>query len=349
MPSSFLLNLPLELRTQIYTYLFTTPKSRIELVKTSSRASGPDARYKILPPTSDGGDELVLSFLRTCKQIYAETKNLLWQHNTLHLFSVLDPPREGIISSLSPSISTNVQSVSLDIDLIFHKTLSGRLIFGHNLSTLASWVHDGRLSSITLTARSIIGSTHLTHRQLEKILSRRIHPVHSLTYREYLKELQLGTDTHSALSTINRRLVIDTTPPALSAPSFRPRPIRGNPMDMLQEVASAWGGRLEVNGVLVFQDGQAVEDVFLEQREPKQYFYKEDIDSWLLTEVIKEEVEGKCVGEFLAGLERGRRMEHCRRFETQIEELRESYGIRRIARPGVERGSDESGVTAISH
>jgi hypothetical protein len=114
-------------------------------------------------------------------------------------------------------------------------------------------------------------------------------------------------------------------------PAFRPQPIRSNPMDMLQEVASAWGGRLELNGVLVFQDGQAIGDIFLEQREPKQYFYKEDVDLWLMTKIANEEVEGKCVGEFLLGLERGRRVECCRRFEAQIEELRRVYGIQSIS------------------
>lgn len=333
---SFLLSLPLELRTQIYTYLFTAPKGRIELVKTSSRASGPDARYKILPLASDSGneEELLLSVLRINKQVYAETKNLLWQHNTLHLLSVLDPPREGVISPLSPSIIYNVRSVSLDIDLIFHKTLSSRPIFGHNLSILAAWVRDGRLSEITLIARNISsGTNYLSQKKLELILSRRIRPVHSLTYKEYLKELTLGTEAQSPLSTVSRRFVIDTGPSTMSAPSFRPRPMKGyNPMDMLREVASAWGGRLEINGVVVFQDGRAVGDVFLEQTgEPKQYFYKEDVDLWLMTEIVNEEVEGKCVGQFLLGLERGRRVEYCRRFEAQIEELRRVYGIQRIS------------------
>ncbi|KAE9368041.1 hypothetical protein N431DRAFT_429278 [Stipitochalara longipes BDJ] len=337
MPSSFLLNLPLELRTQIYTYLFTTPKSRIELLKTSSQSSDSNTRYRILPPTSDGGDQIRLSFLRTCKQIYAETKYLLWAHNTLYLSSILHPAREGTIGHLiAPAITAHVQSVELDIDLIFEKTFAGRLTFGHNLNILNSWARDGRLSSITLTAKSIMGGTHLTHRQLEKILNHRVHPVHSLTYHEYLKELQLSINAHTALSTVNRRFVIDNGPSTLAAPNWRPRPIRGNPMDMLQEVASAWGGRLEVNGVLAFQDGQVLEDVFLEQMEPKQYFYKEEVDLWLITEIVKEEVDGKCVGEFLAGSERGARRVYCRGFEKQIEELRTAYGIRRIASAGVE-------------
>jgi hypothetical protein len=177
MPPSFL-NLPLELRIEIYSYLFTAPKNRIELVKTPYRgASGPGARHKILPLNDDGGEEIRLSFLRTCKQIYAETKHLLWQLNTLHLESILHPAREGIIRPIAVmGFKHHVQSVQLDIDFVLDKTVSGRLIFGHNLSILAEWVTEGRLSSITLTARSMMGNSHLTQRQLEKILSHRRRP-----------------------------------------------------------------------------------------------------------------------------------------------------------------------------
>lgn len=343
MPPSFLLNLPLELRTQIYSYLFTTPQNRIELVKTPYRgASGPGARHKILPPNEDDGEEIRLSFLRTCKQIYAETKHLLWQHNTLHLESILHPAREGIIEPIIVTgFKHHVQSVHLDIDLLFDKTISGRLIFGHNLSILANWVTEGHLSSITLAARSMMGSNHLTHRQLEKILSHRRHPIHGLTYHEYLKELQLGTCVHTSLSTIKRRLVIDTGTPNLRATTWCPRqPIRsrcGNPMDMLREVANAWGGRLEVNGLLAYEDGKPVdEDIFLEQADPHQYYYKDDVHLWLMTEVVKEPVDGKHIGDFLFNMDRQSRAAYYRKFEPQLQALKETYGIRRIANPSVE-------------
>jgi hypothetical protein len=344
MPLSLVLDLPLELRTQIYSYLFTTPKSRIELVKTSSRGvSHLGTRHKILPLNEDGGEEIRLSFLRTCKQIYAETKHLLWQHNTLHLESILYPVREGIIDPVvMTGFKHHVQSVQLDIDLIFDKSLSGRLIFGHNLSMLATWATEGHLSSITLTARSMMGSNNLTHRQLERILIHRRHPNHGLIYRDYLKDLELGTSIRSSLSTIKRRLVIDTGAPMLEAATWRPRqPIRsrcGNPMDMLSEVATAWGGRLEVNGVLAYEDGKPVdEDIFFEQVEPHQYYYADDVHLWLMTEVVKELVDGKHIGEVLLSMDRKSRAAYYRKLEPQLLALKEAYGIRRIAAdPSVE-------------
>jgi hypothetical protein len=337
MPLSLLLDLPLELRTQIYSYLFTTPKSRIELVQTFSRRVLNLGRHKILPLYEDGGEEIRLSFLRTCKQIYAETKHLLWQYNTLHLESILNPAREGIIDHIIVTgFKHHVQSVQLDIDLIFDKTVSGRLVCGHNLSILATWVTEGHLSSIALVAKSMGGSNHFTHRQLERILSHRKQADHGLTYRGYLKELQLGTYVHSSLSTIKRRLVIDTGTPMLEAKTWRPRqPIRsrcGNPMDMLSEVATAWGGRLEVNGVLAYEDGEPVdEDIFFEQVEPHQYYYADDVHLWLMTEVVKELVDGKHIGEILLSMDRRSRAVYYRKFESQLQAMKEMYGIRRIA------------------
>lgn len=57
MSSAFAANLPLELRQQIYLNLFQTPKGRIELQKTSYRAFGRRARYRVKAPAEDGGQE----------------------------------------------------------------------------------------------------------------------------------------------------------------------------------------------------------------------------------------------------------------------------------------------------
>ncbi|KAN0095111.1 hypothetical protein V8E51_015822 [Hyaloscypha variabilis] len=362
MPSSPLLALPLELRTQIYTYVLTAPKGRIELVKASSRSSDGVVRYKILSPTSDGGCAILLSFLRTCKQIHAETHNLLWKHNKLHLSSVLSPPREGVIPPLPPSITTNIRSLALEIDPTFHKTLSSHLLFTHNLSLLTSWIHSGSLTSLTLICTSVSSRAHLTPRQLEKLIHHRLHPVHKLTYYEYLDALKLGTDPKSALSTINRKFVIDTGPgtpssPSLSYQSLRPRPLAGNPMPMLGEIARAWGGQLQVNDRLAFWDGEGVEDVFLVQEEEegeeegkkkkKKWFFRDEVDFWLASENVKEfeEENGDYEEElymrgYLAGLERRERRDFCRwGYQNAIEWRRDEYGFRRI-----EGSEDEGGV-----
>ncbi|KAF8856415.1 hypothetical protein BDZ45DRAFT_476260 [Acephala macrosclerotiorum] len=225
MSPSFLLGLPLELRTEIYSYIFTTPRNRIELVNVYyGGVTGVAVFHKILPPYEDGGEEIRLSFRRTCRQIYAETKDLLWKNNTLRLESVLQPAREGVIDpTIVAKFQHHVRSVQLDIDLLFDKTWAGQLAFGHNLSILANWVTEGHLQSITLAVRCMNGSNHLTHRQLEKILSHRRRPVHNQIYHEYLNELRSGTRESSPLSTINRRLVIDTGTPHLAGTTWRPR------------------------------------------------------------------------------------------------------------------------------
>ena len=343
MTSSFLLSLPLELRTQIWSYLFTTPKDRIELVEIKhGGALDAGVAHKILPPQGDGGEEIRLSFLRICKQMYAETKDLLWQYNTLRLESVLQPVREGIIdSTIVARFQHHVRSVQLDIDLLFDKTWADRQVFGHNLSILASWATEGRLQSITLAARSMNGSNRLTHRQLELVLSHRRRRIHELIYRDYLKELGAGTCKSNPLSTIKRRLVIDTGTPNFEATTWRPRQLIrsrcGNPMDMLRELADAWGGRLEVNGLLAFEDGNPVEkDIFLEQADPHQYYYTDDVHLWLMTEIVTEPVDGKHIGDLLLDMDRQSRAAYYRKFEPELRALKEMNGIHRIISPSIE-------------
>jgi hypothetical protein len=344
MASSFLLSVPLELRTQIYSYLFSTPKNRIELVKIAyGGASGPGTPRKILPPHEDGGEEIRLSFMRTCRQIYAETKDLLWRYNTLCLETVLQPQREGIIdSTIVARFKHQVQSVQLDFDPTFDKTWESRQVFGHNLSILASWVTEGCLQSITLAVRSMNGSTNLTPRQLEKVLSHRKRVVLGVIYNEYLEELKCGTRESSPLSTINRRLVIDAGTPVFAATTWRPRqPISslwGDPMEMLRELANAWGGRLEVNGLTAYADGEPIqEDIFLEQVDPHRFYYSDDVSLWLMTEIIEEPVDGKCIGDILLGMDRQSRAAYYRQFEPQLQALKERYGIGRIANISTEQ------------
>jgi hypothetical protein len=117
-------------------------------------------------------------------------------------------------------------------------------------------------------------------------------------------------------------------------------------MDMLREVANAWGERLEVNGLLAYEDGKpGDEDIFLEQADPHQYYYKDDVHLWLMTEVVKELVDGKHIGDFLLNMDRQSRATYYRKFEPQLQALKETYGIRRITNPSVEH--PEPGMASV--
>lgn len=343
MPQPFLLNLPLELRTHIYSYLFTTPKNRIELDEIPhSLTAAPHSRYRILPLLFDPGKEIGLSFLRTSKQIYEEAKDLVWQYNTLYLATTLSPGREGVINPIvATGLKHHVQSVQLDVDLLFDKTISGRLTFGHNLSILEDWANEGCLVSVTLNATSMLGPNHFASRQLARILKKRADPVRGLTYEEYLKELRIGTSPQSALSNIKRCLVINTGDPTLDTETCRPKypidPRYGSPLDILREVAVAWGGRLEVNGILAYYEGNPVKnEIFLEQVEPYRYLYNDEVCLWLMTEVIKEPFDGEDIKNLLLNMDfQGRAAYYCN-FESELQALMGVHGIRQISNEVVE-------------
>lgn len=296
-----------------------------------------------------GSQPLQISLLRTCKQIHTAAKHLLWKYNTLHLGWIMRewaPAPEGMISlPIVKKIKDHIQSVSLDVDLLFDKTIADRLIFGYNLTILATWIQEGSLSSITLFPSSIIGGVRLSHRQLGKVLQRRGHPVlrERLTYYKYLQELRLGTLATSSLSTVKKQLVIDTGVPTFERETWKPkqritqvRSSGGNPLHMLHELAIAWGGRLEVNDVLVFEDGNPVEDIFLEESDPPIYYFKDDVHLWLMTEVVKDPLEGKHIGDYLCGMDRSGRAAYYRKFEDELEALKFKYGFRSVENLSIE-------------
>ncbi|KUJ12961.1 uncharacterized protein LY89DRAFT_687873 [Mollisia scopiformis] len=335
MASSTLLGLPLELRIQIYSYLFTAPRSRIELKKGSYRALN-----------EDGGEEIQMCLLRTCKQIYNETRDIWWKYNTLHLRSILNahaPAPEGIIApNVAMRIKSQVRSVQMNIDTLFYKTIADRLVFGHNLSILAGWAQEGQLSSITLNIKSVAGRILYTHRQWMRVLGRHRDSEKDRTHKQYLEELRFASTAPNPLSTIKRRIVLETRSSTFEPDTWRPRhslrvPKQGhNPIDMLQELASAWGGRLEVNGMLAYEDGNPVGgDILLEQSEPRLFYYKDDVHLWLMTEIVKEPVQGKHIGQFLLDMDRSSRAAFYGKYETELQALKQKYGIHRVGESSV--------------
>lgn len=200
--------------------------------------------------------------------------------------------------------------------------------------------------SVTLNTTSVLGPSYFAKKKLARILSRRADPVRGLVYHEYLKELWIATSPQSALSTINRRLVIDTGDPILDTETWRPRyPIdsrHGSPMIVLKEVALAWGGCLEINGMLASPNGENVSnEIFLEQVEPHLYFYKDEIYLWLMTEVVKEPVDGKHIGELLLSMDCRSRAAYYGNYESQLQALMVVHGIRRISNEVVEHVESE--------
>lgn len=340
MATPLIFKMPLELRLQIFSCLVTTPKNRIEFV---------DSGYRAL--SEDGGEPIPLSFLRTCKQIYTEAKNLMWENNTLYLRSVMHahvPSGEGVIAGIANKFKDQVRSIHLGIDIIFDKTLEDRLILGHNLSILADWVTNGSLSSITLEMTTDSRACNFSINHLERILRYRSDPVKKLTYDEYIKELRLGTSPDSPLSNIKRRMIFNMRTPLFddTPGAWQPKRhyrITRNPMDMFQELASAWGGRLEVDGLLAYENGNGVGDtLFYERTNPHQYYFKDYLHVWLMAEIVTEPTDEthrgnliveRHLGQDLLNLDRQSRDAYFHNFEPQLEALKAKHGIRRLDGP----------------
>lgn len=113
MAGSLLQILPLEVASKS-TKIFLPPRTALYTFKKPSD-DGP--RYRILTCGQHGFEELRLSFLRTCREIYEECKDKIWIWNTLDLECVkyeghsVDR-RTGVLSALPDGITLNVRSVS---------------------------------------------------------------------------------------------------------------------------------------------------------------------------------------------------------------------------------------------
>ncbi|KAE8450861.1 hypothetical protein EG329_005774 [Mollisiaceae sp. DMI_Dod_QoI] len=182
------------------------------------------------------------------------------------------------------------------------------------------------------------------HRQLQRILCERNHTtsrprfrlsrIRRSAYYEYLEELKRHISRSPSLSTIKRRLVLDTGTPTFDVITWEPLQTLhaelGNPVSMLKELADAWGGRLEVNGLLAYEDGKRVQDIFVKQDGIATYYHEDDVNLWMMIKAVGEPLDGKHIGDALLQMDRQSRAAYYRQFEPQLKALKEKFGIHRI-------------------
>lgn len=107
----------------------------------------------------------------------------------------------------------------------------------------------------------------------------------------------------------------------------------GNPESMLLELATAWGGHLEMNGTLAYEKGQRINDISVERPSMQTSYYLGEVNIWLMTEIIDEPVDGEHIGKLLLRMNVKGRAKYYRKYEKNLEMLREKYGINRIGNP----------------
>jgi hypothetical protein len=158
MPTSFL-DLPREIRDQIYGYVLISPGGLVEpriypRLFPANKKSAPQFSLNTVPLSDSVTTESIsLCLPRTCHQIYNETYGLFWRHNTFY-FSTFYPfgTSMGVIKTLKMMGQTSsrlITSVTINMQYISgqYKTL------GKVLQVLASRARHGAFRKLELEWR----------------------------------------------------------------------------------------------------------------------------------------------------------------------------------------------------
>lgn len=301
---------PPEIRNYIYEYVLGSPSGVITLSRSQYRqrpiryriytCEGENAIYWANP---DAPEEIHLSFLRTCKVIYEECRDLLWIHNTLDIESLRHETKKdgGLAKSIHKGIKHNVRSVALDVDL---------LAFGDFELTLErldrwSWAQDGKMRSVTLNLREKFSDNPwvLSHRNLRKLVKLRtlaLRP-HSETdsdsdsldrdpaYYNDCLDVMSESSLYKGLSNVARRICIKTENAKWSRKQGFPRRVimasEGDPEALLKDLSFAWSAEVEMDGVVCYRSGECLDGTWYEgsahPNEERAHVYRQDIDEWL--------------------------------------------------------------------
>ncbi|PVH79496.1 hypothetical protein DL98DRAFT_589365 [Cadophora sp. DSE1049] len=140
---NFLEVFPPEITNKIYEYVLQSPTGRVELsTPRYGLVEGAPVRFKIFPAHSGptGRQEIRLSFLRTCKKIHTDCKNMFWPHNILNVTSLTS---DGCFGLLPNAIKKKVVAVEMDIDEYQVDLYS----LQEKLEEIQLWVEEGSLKS----------------------------------------------------------------------------------------------------------------------------------------------------------------------------------------------------------
>lgn len=237
-------------------------------------------RYKIYSLGHDRSDIVSLSFLRTCKKIYDECKDLLWETNTLDVEVFRCQVFGGGVSSIDEKIASRVKAIQMNLDFtdwtrIHDDSGLGQLSLGHDLSALEGW---GKLQKLTLIARSVRSDdpTILGYDGLDQIFALRNNgrPSQDIdatdgdtVYHEILGILNTAGGTVGYLSHLERGIAVELGPSVrldLERGRFpQVRVFSENPDSILTAIGSSFGGRLTVSGQVYRDDGQTIPDIFV--------------------------------------------------------------------------------------
>ncbi|KUJ14653.1 uncharacterized protein LY89DRAFT_686341 [Mollisia scopiformis] len=285
MVSTLLNSLPREIRDQILLYVLASPTGYISLIEADTD-DWPWRHLKeplnIVPTSSEGtifyDATIKLSVLRVCKQIYHESKHVLWKHNVLRLQRPEDLATFTIWDSLSHQLSCQLRSIELQFDLFVpRKFFSTKKA----LQTMVEWSRTGALKNFTLVFTKRVNRRTGHDESFQEVLGRwRGLPVWGATpppsisdCEKYMAMLRtLGSIDKGFAPGVRKKLILDTglsTRSPLEKLMWLRRWTPLHPNWFAEELNHAVGGDLYMDGILCYKDGVKFEDVFDMSRLPQ--------------------------------------------------------------------------------
>jgi hypothetical protein len=264
MPSKFLDDLPREIRAQIYAYVLA-PTGRISIKRTRSRTTL--LSYPSLFPNA----EISLSLLQTCRQIYEESKEVLWNDNILCFLwrrSIWDPKEDAALVRSDCHLSRHVRTVELrftpsPFDLAKVVTF---------LQPLGEW-ESGVLREVRFTISGMGTMTmfgELVSVIWRRALRRRTRPNIELPNFDSSTLFHIlglaGNEERGYLRHLRRRLNIELGIRLSSNKARRDWFEVHHPADCeetLKELNRCLGGELYMDGALCYKDGTRLQETFV--------------------------------------------------------------------------------------
>jgi len=295
-----LLDLPTEIRASIFSYVVGSPSGIIALIPGTSNYGPRKPRYKIKAHEPPGfrTRTISLAFLRTCKRIYEDARDLLWQINVLDIESLVPirymRRRAGpLMDDLSHQLTSRVQHVRMEMQFLDFSTASGQIATtgqgstpttgqSSTLTALGSWQNLKTLTLLICEGTDTVdeelqayvlenGSRTLRHPGFCNLLSCRDRWAGALPppnvgksiYHEHLDILR-NSIKEGSLSRVERQVVMNLEIPQSLRDDESGRisyPCK-NPEMVLEEIGTAFRCPVVVYGKICFQDGVLVHNPF---------------------------------------------------------------------------------------
>ncbi|RDW91247.1 hypothetical protein BP5796_02412 [Coleophoma crateriformis] len=266
----FLEDLPREIRDKIYAYVLASPSGCITLARGKYKQKH---SYRIQPhyPTSGTthchpDNAIGLQLLKTCKQIYEESRDILWQLNTYGI----DTSWDLADFSMCPPLLVGQSIRSLEFGI--HYPTGSEFAKGLKVQRMekiferfGEWSEHGSLAAVRL---------HLVQDFDKVMLLGRISPINSSIVRSHRFFLAALTTARTvSLRNVHRDLALKSSWPRLTAEQRMLWTKVQNakednphwvftPNRFLRDVHSAWGGELWLDGELCARNGRTIRKPF---------------------------------------------------------------------------------------